>query len=55
MQYASTIDEWLEIMIEGANGEYSNDWLIGDAKTNEIACLELGLKSQQVWRKKMAT
>jgi len=52
MQYASTIDEWLEIMIEGANGEYSNDWLIGDAKTNEIACLELGLKSHQVWRKK---
>lgn len=52
MQYANSIDEWLEIMIQGANGEYANDWLIGDAKTGEIACLELGIKNFKIWRKK---
>jgi hypothetical protein len=43
-QYASTIDEWCEIMKTGNNGGYANAWLIGDIKTNEIARLELGLK-----------
>jgi len=52
MQYSNSIDEWLSIMIQGANGEYANDWLIGDAKTGEIACLELGVKNYKVWRKK---
>jgi len=43
-QYASTIDEWCEIMKNGNNGGYANAWLIGDINTNEIARLELGLK-----------
>jgi hypothetical protein len=43
-QYASTIDEWCEIMKAGNNGGYANAWLIGDINTNEIARLELGLK-----------
>jgi hypothetical protein len=43
-QYASTIEEWCEIMKKGNNGGYANAWLIGDTKTNEIAWLELGLK-----------
>jgi hypothetical protein len=43
-QYASTIDEWCEIMKTGNNGGYANAWLIGDINTNEIARLELGLK-----------
>jgi hypothetical protein len=43
-QYASSIDEWCEIMKKGNNGGYANAWLIGDVKTNEIARLELGLK-----------
>ena len=43
-QYASTIDEWCEIMKKGNNGGYANAWLIGDINTNEIARLELGLK-----------
>jgi hypothetical protein len=43
-QYASSIDEWCEIMKEGNNGGYANAWLIGDINTNEIARLELGLK-----------
>ncbi len=43
-QYASSIDEWCEMMKKGNNGGYANAWLIGDTKTNEIARLELGLK-----------
>ena len=43
-QYASSIDEWCEIIKKGNNGGYANAWLIGDLKTNEIARLELGLK-----------
>ena len=43
-QYASSIDEWCEIMKSGNNGGYANAWLIGDINTNEIARLELGLK-----------
>jgi hypothetical protein len=43
-QYASSIDEWCEIMKKGNNGGYANAWLLGDIKSNEIARLELGLK-----------
>ena len=43
-QYASSIDEWCEIMKKGNSGGYANAWLIGDVNTNEIARLELGLK-----------
>ena len=45
MQYASTIDEFAQIMSEGNNGGYANNWLVGDNKTGEIASLELGLKN----------
>lgn len=43
-QYASSIDEWCEIMKKDNNGGYANAWLLGDINTNEIARLELGLK-----------
>ena len=43
-QYASSIDEWCELMKKGNNGSYANAWLLGDINTNEIARLELGLK-----------
>ena len=43
-QYASSIDEWCEMMKKNNNGGYANAWLIGDINTNEIARLELGLK-----------
>ncbi len=52
MQYADSIDSYVKIMIEGNNGGYANDWLIGDRKTGEIAYLELGLQHTPVWRKK---
>ena len=50
LQYANSIDSFIEIMIKGNNGGYANDWLIGDTKTGEIARLELALKNPNVWR-----
>jgi hypothetical protein len=45
IQYSSSIDQWVAIMVEKNNGGYANDWLLGDNKTGEIARLELGLKN----------
>ncbi|HMK31891.1 MAG TPA: C45 family peptidase [Terriglobales bacterium] len=52
LQYASSIDEYSKIMVDGNNGGYANDWLIADRKTGEIAQLELGLKHWKLWRTK---
>ena len=52
LQYASSIDDYVRIMLDGNNGGYANDWLLGDAKTGEIAQFELGLKAYKVWRTK---
>ena len=42
LQYGSTIDDVVKELTERNNGLYTNEWLIGDANTNEIAVLELG-------------
>ena len=52
MQYAGNIDDYMKIMLDGNNGGYANDWLLGDRKTGEIAQFELGLKAHRVWRTK---
>jgi hypothetical protein len=52
IQYASSIDEWVAIMVEKNNGGYANDWLIGDNKTGEVARLELALKNHPLERTK---
>jgi hypothetical protein len=52
LQYAASIDEYTKIMLDGNNGGYANDWLLGDRKTGEIAQLELGLKAYKLWRTK---
>ena len=52
MQYAASIDDYVKIMLDGNNGGYANDWLLGDRKTGEIARFELGLKHYRVWRTK---
>ncbi len=51
-QYASSIDEWCNMMKKNNNGGYANAWLIGDINTNEIARLELGLKYTALEKKK---
>jgi Phospholipase B len=50
MQYANSIDDYVKIMLDGNNGGYANDWLLGDRKTGEIARFELGLQHSKVWR-----
>lgn len=52
LQYAGSIDEYTKIMLDGNNGGYANDWLLGDRKTGEIAQFELGLKAWKVWKSK---
>jgi hypothetical protein len=52
LQYASSIDDYVRIMLDGNNGGYANDWLLGDRKTGEIAQFELGLKNYALWRTK---
>lgn len=52
MQYANSIDDYERIMVDGNNGGYANDWLIGDRKTGEVARLELGLLNHKLWRSK---
>lgn len=52
VQYASSIDDWLKVMVDHPNGGYANDWLIGDRKTGEIARLENGIKNNIVERTK---
>ncbi len=52
LQYASSIDQYVKIMLDGNNGGYANDWLLADNKTGEVARFELGLKMHRVWRTK---
>lgn len=42
IQYASTIDEFRAQMLRDTNGAYCSDYLLADAKSNEVAVLELG-------------
>ncbi|MCU7496315.1 MAG: hypothetical protein HF314_08245 [Ignavibacteria bacterium] len=49
-QYATSIDEVVNIMTTKNNGLYTNDWLIADTKTDEVAILVLGTNKYKVWR-----
>ena len=50
VQYATTIDEAIEILAAKNNGLYTNEWLLADTKTNEIALFELGTKHTKLFR-----
>jgi hypothetical protein len=49
-QYGTNIDEVVKILTTNNNGLYTNDWLIGDTRANEIAILLLGTKKWKLWR-----
>jgi len=50
VQYGDSIDDFLAIMLRKNNGGYANQWLVGDAKTGEIASLQLGCKAYDLER-----
>lgn len=50
IQYSNTIDEVVAALSMKNNGLYTNEWLIADTKTNEIAMFELGTKHTKLWR-----
>jgi hypothetical protein len=50
LQYGSTIDEAVTILEKANNGVYTNEWLLADTKTNEIAMFELGTHKSRLWR-----
>jgi hypothetical protein len=50
LQYADGIDKAVEILKTANNGLYTNEWLIADIKTNEIAMFELGTHHTRLYR-----
>jgi hypothetical protein len=50
VQYAASIDEAVRILGDESNGLYTNQWLLGDLNTNEIAMFELGTSRTKLWR-----
>lgn len=50
LQDASTIDEAVKILDTSNNGLYTNEWLLADTNTNEIAMFELGTHKTKLWR-----
>ncbi len=50
MQYADSIDKAVAMLRDANNGLYTNEWLLADIKTNEIAMFELGTHKSKLWR-----
>jgi hypothetical protein len=50
LQYADSIDKAVEILGKENNGLYTNEWLLADTKTNEIAMYELGTAKSRLYR-----
>jgi hypothetical protein len=50
MQYGSSLDDYVSILLDGNSGDYANSWLLGNIHTNEIMRFELGLKYWDVQR-----
>ncbi len=53
IQYGGNIDEVVKQLGTRNNGLYTNEWIIGDAKNNEIAMYELGTNHTKLWRSSM--
>lgn len=51
MQYANTLDDFVDMLKKENSGDYANSWLIGDTNTNEIMRIELGLSFVNVEKK----
>jgi hypothetical protein len=42
IQYGDSVAKVVELLSTKNNGLYTNEWIVGDSRTNEIAMLELG-------------
>jgi hypothetical protein len=50
LQYADGIDKAVAILSKANNGLYTNEWLLADTKTGEIAMFELGTHKSKLFR-----
>ena len=50
IQYGDDIDHVINELKTRNNGLYTNEWIIGDSRTNEIAMLELGTYKTRLYR-----
>ncbi len=50
IQYGSNVEEVVRHLSERNNGLYTNEWMIADAKNDEIAMFELGTHRTRLWR-----
>ncbi|HEY6292426.1 MAG TPA: C45 family autoproteolytic acyltransferase/hydrolase [Terriglobia bacterium] len=50
IQYGGSIDDVVRILSDQNNGLYTNEWIMGDATTNEIAIFDLGTNHSRLWR-----
>jgi hypothetical protein len=50
IQYSDSIDDVVRLLSTQNNGLYTNEWIMGDAKTNEIAIFDLGTNHTKLWR-----
>ena len=50
LQYGDSIDAVVAILSKKNNGLYSNEWLLADTKTDEVAMFELGTRKTKLWR-----
>ena len=50
IQYGTNVDEVVKLLKTSNNGLYTNEWIIGDAKNDEIAMFELGTYKTKLWR-----
>ena len=50
IQYGGSIDDVVQYLGTRNNGLYTNEWIMGYAKTNEIAIYDLGTNHTRLWR-----
>jgi len=50
IQYSNNIDDVVRYLGTRNNGLYTNEWIMGDAKTDEIAIYDLGTNHTRLWR-----
>lgn len=52
MQFATTLDEFVNTMIQASAGDYACTWLLGDTRSGEIMMLDNGLRHHGIKRTK---